>query len=110
VQRRILDHFAAHGVVADHPPIVAVGPHSGDPHFETCAANDVPVAAGDFARDLPSGHVIGAGDIVMKSPGGGIPPYDLDKVIGRVTLRPLVEDDFLTFEVLSKPDAELARS
>jgi Xaa-Pro aminopeptidase len=34
VQRRILDHFAAHGVVADHPPIVAVGPHSGDPHYE----------------------------------------------------------------------------
>ena len=25
-------------------------------------------------------------------------------------LRPLMEDDFLTFEVLSKPDVELARS
>jgi len=62
------------------------------------------------ARDLPSGHVIVPSDIVMKSPGGGIPPYELDKVIGRVTLRPLIEDDFLTFEVLSKPDAELARS
>jgi sialic acid synthase len=62
------------------------------------------------ARDLPSGHVIGANDIVMKSPAGGIPPYELNKVIGRVTLRPLVQDDFLTFEVLSKPDAELARS
>jgi N-acetylneuraminate synthase/sialic acid synthase len=62
------------------------------------------------ARDLPSGHVITAGDIVMKSPGGGIPPYELSKVIGRMTLRPLVQDDFLTFEVLNKPDAELARS
>jgi sialic acid synthase len=62
------------------------------------------------ARDLPSGHVLGAGDIVMKSPGGGIPPYELNKVLGRVTLRPLMEDDFLTFEVLSKPDVELARS
>jgi N-acetylneuraminate synthase/sialic acid synthase len=62
------------------------------------------------ARDLPSGHTIGPNDIVMKSPGGGIPPYDLHKVIGRVTLRPLMEDDFLSFEVLSKPDAELARS
>jgi N-acetylneuraminate synthase/sialic acid synthase len=62
------------------------------------------------ARDLPSGHVIGPADIVMKSPGGGIPPYELNKVLGRVTLRPLVEDDFLTFEVLSKPDVELARS
>jgi sialic acid synthase len=62
------------------------------------------------ARDLPSGHVLGPNDIVMKSPGGGIPPYELNSVLGRVTLRPLMEDDFLTFEVLSKPDVELARS
>ena len=62
------------------------------------------------ARDLPAGHVIGANDIVMKSPAGGIPPYELNKVIGRVTLKPLVQDDFLTFAVLGKPDAELARS
>ena len=62
------------------------------------------------ARDLPGGHVIGSDDIVMKSPGGGIAPYEINKVLGRVTLRPLMEDDFLTFEVLSKPDVELARS
>ncbi len=62
------------------------------------------------ARDLPSGHVLGAGDIVMKSPGGGIPPYELDKVLGRMTLKALYEDDFLSFEVLSKPNPELARS
>ena len=62
------------------------------------------------ARSLPAGHLIGPKDIVMKSPGGGIPPYELEKVIGRVTLKPLVEDDVLTFELLSKPDVELARS
>jgi sialic acid synthase len=62
------------------------------------------------ARDLPSGHVLTATDIVMKSPGGGIPPYDLDSVLGRTTLKPLHEDDFLSFDVLSKPNAELARS
>jgi len=62
------------------------------------------------ARDLPSGHVIATGDVVMKSPAGGIPPYELNKVIGRVTLRPLVQDDLLTFEMLSKPGVELARS
>ena len=62
------------------------------------------------ARDLPAGHVLTQDDIVMKSPGGGIPPYELDKVIGCATLRPLYEDDFLTFEVLSKPSAQLARS
>jgi N-acetylneuraminate synthase/sialic acid synthase len=62
------------------------------------------------ARDLPSGHVLGLGDIVMKSPGGGIPPYELDKVLGRMTLKALYEDDFLSFEVLSEPNPELARS
>ena len=62
------------------------------------------------ARDLPGGHTLTAEDIVMKSPGGGIPPYELDKVLGRVTLKALHEDDFLTFEVLSKPSAEFARS
>jgi Xaa-Pro aminopeptidase len=48
VQKCILDHFARNGLVCDHPPIVGVGPHSGDPHFETCAATDVPVAPGTF--------------------------------------------------------------
>ncbi|MBF8299712.1 MAG: N-acetylneuraminate synthase [Acidobacteria bacterium] len=62
------------------------------------------------ARDVPAGHVLTEDDIVMKSPGGGIPPYELEKVIGRITLTALHEDDFLSFEMLSKPSAELARS
>lgn len=62
-----------------------------------------------LARDLPAGHVLTGEDIVMKSPGGGIPPYELEKVLGRVTLKALYEDDFLSFEMLSKPSAELAR-
>ena len=63
-----------------------------------------------IGRDLPAGHVLTAEDIVMKSPGGGIPPYDLEKVLGRVTLKPLFEDDFLSYEVLAEADAEFARS
>ncbi len=62
------------------------------------------------ARDLPSGHVLGPDDIVMKSPGGGIPPYELHNVLGRMTLKALHADDFLSVDVLSKPSAELARS
>jgi N-acetylneuraminate synthase/sialic acid synthase len=61
------------------------------------------------ARALPAGHVLSREDIVMKSPGGGIPPYELDKVLGHATLKPLYEDDFLSFEVLSR-NVELARS
>ncbi|MSO82600.1 MAG: N-acetylneuraminate synthase [Acidobacteria bacterium] len=62
------------------------------------------------ARNLPAGHVLTEDDIVMKSPGGGIPPYELERALGRVTLAPLYEDDFLSFDMLSKPSAELARS
>ena len=62
------------------------------------------------AHDLPSGHVITAADIVLKSPGGGIPPYEWDAVLGSTTVKPLREDDFLSFDVLSKKASALARS
>jgi Xaa-Pro aminopeptidase len=48
VQRCILDHFAAHKLVADHAPICAVGPHSGDPHYEPGPNSDAPIRSGDF--------------------------------------------------------------
>ena len=53
------------------------------------------------ARDLPAGHSIRPEDVAIKSPGDGMPPYELDKVIGRVTLRPLAADDDITFEALN---------
>lgn len=39
VQALILEHFRHHGLFADHAPIVAVGPHSGDPHYEPKAGD-----------------------------------------------------------------------
>jgi Xaa-Pro aminopeptidase len=48
MQKCILDHFAAHGLTADHPPICAVGPHSGDPHYAPGPGSDAPIRAGDF--------------------------------------------------------------
>lgn len=54
-----------------------------------------------IAHDLPAGHVLTEQDVVLKSPGGGIPPYEWDLVIGRTTLKPLREDDFLSFDMLS---------
>ena len=62
------------------------------------------------AHDLPKGHVLTADDIVMKSPGGGVPPYELENVLGRHTLTSLHADDMLSFGALSKPSSELARS
>jgi N-acetylneuraminate synthase/sialic acid synthase len=61
------------------------------------------------AHDLPAGHVLGADDIVMKSPGGGIPPYELDRVLGRRTLKALYQDDFLSYDVLSESRTQFAR-
>ncbi|MBL8799828.1 MAG: M24 family metallopeptidase [Planctomycetia bacterium] len=48
VQKRILDHFAAHGLVTDHSPICAVGPHSGDPHYEPKPGDAGKIKQGDF--------------------------------------------------------------
>jgi Xaa-Pro aminopeptidase len=48
VQQCIMEHFTAHGLVCDHPPICAVGPHSGDPHYSPGPDSDAPIRAGDF--------------------------------------------------------------
>lgn len=48
IQKVILDHFDKHDLIPDHMPIVAVGPHSGDPHFEPTQEKDVPVAEGEL--------------------------------------------------------------
>ena len=43
-----MEHFKAHGLVTDHPPIVGVGPHSGDPHYAPTAETNSPIREGDF--------------------------------------------------------------
>jgi len=53
------------------------------------------------ARNLPVGHVLGPDDICIKSPGDGLPPYELSNVLGCKTLRSLAEDEDITIEVLS---------
>jgi sialic acid synthase len=53
------------------------------------------------ARDLPAGYTLRREDLALKSPGDGLHPYELEKVIGRVTLQPLSEDDDITFDVLN---------
>ena len=54
------------------------------------------------ARDLPAGHVLGEGDLALKSPGDGIPPYELERVLGSTLRRPLLEDESVTFELLEE--------
>ncbi|MGH8165579.1 MAG: M24 family metallopeptidase, partial [Rhodanobacteraceae bacterium] len=48
VQRAILDFFRASGLTTDHPPIVAVGGHSGDPHYEPKPGDEGLIRRGAF--------------------------------------------------------------
>jgi sialic acid synthase len=62
------------------------------------------------ARNLPAGHVLRLEDVAMKSPGDGLPPYELDRVVGRTLRHPIATDSALTFELLEEllPEAEAA--
>jgi Xaa-Pro aminopeptidase len=48
VQHCIMTHFKTHGLVTDHPPICAVGAHSGDPHYSPGPGSDASIKDGDF--------------------------------------------------------------
>ncbi|MDR1748481.1 MAG: aminopeptidase P family protein [Spirochaetaceae bacterium] len=65
VQRLILASFEENGLVTDHPPIVAFGPNSGNPHYS------IP----EEGRTRGEGRIVREGDIIQldmwaKEPGG----------------------------------------
>ncbi len=50
------------------------------------------------ARDLPAGHILSQKDVAIKSPAdGGLPPYELDNILGKTLKQALQEDDNITF-------------
>lgn len=53
------------------------------------------------ARDLPAGYTLRREDIAIKSPGDGLQPYEIDKIIGRVTRDAMKEDDDFNFKALN---------
>ena len=56
------------------------------------------------AHDLPVGHVLGPGDLEARSPAdGGLPPYELDRLLGAILQRPLAAQEDVSLE-----DVELA--
>ena len=52
------------------------------------------------AHPLPSGQVLSREDVAIRSPGNGLPPYELERVIGRELIRNLETDENITFEIL----------
>jgi sialic acid synthase len=61
------------------------------------------------AHDLPAGHLLAEDDLDAKSPAdGGLPPYELDRLVGRRLARPLAYEENVTFEDLEPVEASLA--
>lgn len=52
------------------------------------------------ARALPAGHVLEERDVSIKSPGDGLPPTELERVLGRRLLGALAADEAITLDVL----------
>jgi Xaa-Pro aminopeptidase len=48
IQTFLMDHFTAGGFVADHPPIVAVNEHAGQPHYSPGPEGSSPIKRGDL--------------------------------------------------------------
>jgi sialic acid synthase len=49
------------------------------------------------AHDLPAGACLTEADVALKSPGDGLPPYELENFIGKVICRDLKEDENITY-------------
>ena len=48
IQALIMKFFQEHDAVTDHPPIVGVGPHSGDPHYAPDVTSNTRIEPGSF--------------------------------------------------------------
>ncbi|HXG19037.1 MAG TPA: Xaa-Pro peptidase family protein [Methylomirabilota bacterium] len=73
VQQFILQRFAARGLVANHPPIVAINAHSADPHFEPTPDSGL-IRPGDFVLI----------DLWAKEPDGVYADYTWTGFMGNV--------------------------
>jgi sialic acid synthase len=55
------------------------------------------------ARTLAAGHVIRREDLALKSPAdGGLPPFEIDAIVGRTLRHPVAEDSGFTFDDLEE--------
>lgn len=52
------------------------------------------------SQDITPGTILSAANVTMKSPAGGLPPYEWDRIIGRTAQRPIAEDAPITLDDL----------
>ena len=61
------------------------------------------------ARDLPAGHVLAPGDVEARSPAdGGLPPYELARLLGGTLLRALSAHEDVALEDVALAEKPLA--
>jgi N-acetylneuraminate synthase/sialic acid synthase len=61
------------------------------------------------ARELEQGHVLAAEDVAIKSPAdSGLPPYELDNIVGRRLTRRLAPDENLQLADLEPVEQPVA--
>lgn len=53
------------------------------------------------SKSLKKGHKIKISDLVIKSPGGGLPPYKLESLVGKILKRNLNEEEIILTDDLS---------
>ena len=51
-------------------------------------------------KNLKKGIVLREEDIALKSPGDGLPPYEMDNIIGKVLRKDLAEDENISYDIL----------
>jgi N-acetylneuraminate synthase len=79
---------------------VALGSDVKAPAPSELAVRDLVRRSVTVVRDLRAGEVIQRADVALRRPATGIPPRDLDRVIGRRTARALPADSVLRWEDL----------
>ena len=50
--------------------------------------------------NLPKGHKLTEKDIALKSPSGGLPPYEMDNILGKSLKKELLEDEMVTKDAI----------
>jgi Xaa-Pro aminopeptidase len=89
VQKFLLDRFGEANLEADHPPIVAVNAHAGDPHYEPSERTATPIRKGDlvlidlWARGKGPRDVYA--DITWVAFCGDRPPEKLERIFRLTT-------------------------
>jgi sialic acid synthase SpsE len=70
------------------------------PTSKESAIRDVYLKSIIVARDLPAGHKLEFNDLTLVRPGVGIPPKDMEFVMGRVLRHPLQQNTLLAWDDL----------